>query len=87
MSDQHSERDSRMMSDRTPEYESYHKRVVDAVRKNLTARWPPTTDAEREHLDRQVAFFDLECDYHDAFARADDPEEVADENIDAAEWS
>lgn len=68
-------------------YEDYHRHVVKAVRKHLMARWPPATDAEQQHLERQVAFFEHECDYHDEHAREDDPDEVAQANIDAADWS
>ena len=71
----------------THDYEAYHAKVVEAVRRNLSARWPPTTDAEREHLERQVAFFDKECDYHDEHERGDEPDEVAEDNIESADWS
>lgn len=68
----------------TPEYQAYHRRVVDAVRKNLATRWP---DAPSEQTERNVQFFNVECDYLDEFREGADPEEVASDNIDAADWS
>lgn len=65
-------------------YEQYHRRVVDAIRKRLLARWPPIDADDRRDMEQNVSFFDRECDYHDEFAEGLDPEEIADDEIDAA---
>jgi hypothetical protein len=54
---------------RTPEYEAYHQRVVDAC----VAR----TTEEMRH------FFDVECDYLEEFAADEDPDDVATAQIEA----
>lgn len=65
-------------------YEQYHQRVVAAIRKQMLARWPPTNREERHKIAQNVMFFDVECDYHDEFAEGLDPEEMADDQINAA---
>lgn len=65
-------------------YEQYHQRVVAAIRKRFLTRWPPTNREERHQLAQSVLFFDVECDYHDEFAEGLDPEEMADDQINAA---
>ena len=56
-------------TERTIEYEAYHKKVVEACVVLMT-------ENARE-------FFDKECDYFDEFERGDDPDEVAQNQLDA----
>lgn len=56
---------------RTPEYEIYHKRVVEALVKK--------TDESYRHM------WDIECEYLQEFEDGEDPEIVAQANIDAME--
>lgn len=65
-------------------YEQYHQRVVTAIRKRLIEHWPPSNREERHAIAKNALFFDVECDYHDEFAEGLDPEEMADDQIDAA---
>lgn len=68
-----------------PLYRVYHQRVVDEIRKQLVARWPPRTSRERNQLERNIRFFDEQCDYIDDFDQGAEPSEVAEANIDAAQ--
>lgn len=68
-------------------YWAYHERVIAEVRKQLLARWGvPKTFKERDALAMAVRFFDVECTYDEDFTRGDDPAEVAESNIDCADW-
>lgn len=67
-------------------YWAYHELVIAEVRKLLVTRWRPRTFKERDALAMAVRFFDVECTYDEDFARGDDPAEVAEANIDAADW-
>ncbi len=68
-------------------YWAFHELVVAEVRKNFLARWGhPTTFKQRDSLAMAVRFFDVECTYEEDFAEKNDPAEVAEANIDAADW-
>ena len=68
-------------------YWAYHELVIAEVRKQLLARGIPRTFKERDALAMAVRFFDVECTYDEDFARGDDPADVAEANIDAADWA
>lgn len=65
-------------------YRAYHARVIAAIRDRLFARWPPKNDRQRAMLEQNVTFFDTQCTYDEHFAEQLDPEEFADDEIDAA---
>ena len=68
-------------------YWDYHERVVAEVRKNLLKRYGhPTTHSERDKLAMAVRFFDVECTYDEDFKNNEDPAEVAEANIECADW-
>ena len=67
-------------------YWAYHELVIAEVRKQLLARGIPRTFKERDAIAMAVRFFDVECTYDEDFARGDVPAEVAESNINAADW-
>lgn len=67
-----------------PAYAAYHQRMIAAIRAAMYRRWPPTTDRQREQLEKQIAFFDKECTYEMEMAEGLEPEDFADDEIDAA---
>lgn len=67
-----------------PEYQHYHVRMVEAIRARMFVRWPPSTVAERRMLERNLRFFDEACDYLEEFGEHVEPEEIADDQLDAA---
>lgn len=70
-----------------PSYMEYHTRVIAAVKANLIRRFgQPKTVDEQEQFDRNIRFFDEQCDYADDFSEGNDPAEVAEENIISADW-
>jgi hypothetical protein len=67
-------------------YWAYHELVIAEVRKQLLARGTPRTFKERDAIAMAVRFFDVECTYDEDFARGDNPADVAEANIEAADW-
>lgn len=61
----------------------YQMRVVDAIVAKLFAHWPPRNRAELRQLERNITFF-ASCSYEEADADGRTVEEVADDEIDAA---
>lgn len=65
-------------------HDHYDAAVKAAIRLRLFERWPPTTDATREALERNARFFETQCTFEEADADGRTIEEVADDEIDAA---
>lgn len=78
-----------MINPRTdPAYAEYHAKVIAAVKANLIRRFgQPKSVDEQEQFDRNVRFFDEQCDYVDEFSEGEDPDDVAENNIVSADWS